>query len=101
MPVTLEDLLAKRPVNRQRVDILKHLMITLSRAYKLRELREAKGLTQNELAERIGVSQRQVSKIEHGDLDSTKIGTIRSYLEAVGGELELDFVVGDARIQVA
>ena len=53
------------------------------------------------MAERIGVSQRQVSKIERGDLDSTKVGTIRSYLHAVGGDLALEYVTGDQRIQVA
>ena len=42
-----------------------------------------------------------LSKIEHGDLDSAKVGTIRGYLEAVGGGLALEFVVGDARIQIA
>lgn len=30
-----------------------------------------------------------------------KVGTIRSYLEAVGGELALEYVLGDQRIQVA
>lgn len=54
-----------------------------------------------QLAERIGVGQRQVSKIEHGDLDSTKVGMIRNYLEAVGGELSIEYVMGDQRIQVA
>ena len=68
---------------------------------RLRELREKTGLTQAQLAERIGVGQRQVSKIEHGDLDSAKVGTIRSYLEAVGGELTLEYVMGDERMQVA
>ena len=71
------------------------------RAYRLRELREQAGLTQQQLAQRIGVGQRQVSKIEHGDLESAKIGTIRSYLEAVGGGLAIEYVSGDQRIQVA
>lgn len=69
--------------------------------YRLRELREQAGLTQAQLAERIGVGQRQVSKIEHGDLDSAKVGTIRNYLEAVGGELTLEYMIGDQRMQVA
>ncbi|CAI7674904.1 unnamed protein product [Penicillium discolor] len=47
------------------------------RAYRLRELRERLGLSQAQLAERIGVGQRQVSKIENGDLDSARIGTRR------------------------
>ncbi|WEG10664.1 helix-turn-helix transcriptional regulator [Microbacterium horticulturae] len=71
------------------------------RAYRLRELREALGLTQEELAERIGVGQRQVSKIENGDLDSARVGTIRKYLEAVGGDLVVEYVSGDRRLQVA
>lgn len=40
------------------------------------------------------------SKIERGGLDSAKVGTIRSYLEAVGGELALDYVMGEQRVQV-
>jgi len=67
------------------------------RAYQLRELREATGLTQEELAARIGVGQRQVSKIERGDLDNAKVGTIRKYLEAVGGDLVVEYVSGDQR----
>ncbi|WP_223841847.1 helix-turn-helix domain-containing protein [Kocuria sp. cx-455] len=59
-------------------------MLAEVRAYHLRDLGEGAGLTQAQLAERIGVGQRQVSKIERADLDSAKVGTIRSYLEAVG-----------------
>lgn len=51
-------------------------MLAEVRAYRLRELREQAGFTQAQLVERIGVWQRQVSKIERGDLDSAKIGTI-------------------------
>ncbi len=76
-------------------------MLAEVRAYRLRELREDAGLTQQELADRIGVSQRQVSKIEHGELDNAKVGTVRRYLEAVGGGLALEYVIGDERVQVA
>lgn len=101
MSVSLKDFVAEHPVNRERVDAHKERMLAEVRAYRLRELREEAGLTQAQLAERIGVGQRQVSKIEHGDLDSTKIGTIRNYLEAVGGGLSIEYVLGDQRIQVA
>ena len=101
MALTREQLLAKRPVDRKRVEAHKERMLGEVRAYRLRELREARGLTQEELAERIGVGQRQVSKIEHGDLDNTRIGTIRKYLEAVGGDLVVEYVSGDRRLQVA
>lgn len=101
MALSREQLLAKRPVNRQRVEAHKERMRGEIRAYRLRELREALGLTQEELAERIGVGQRQISKIEHGELDNAKIGTIRKYLEAVGGSLVVEYVSGDQRLQVA
>ncbi|MDO4260198.1 MAG: helix-turn-helix domain-containing protein [Actinomycetaceae bacterium] len=98
---TLEELQAKRPVDRALIEHHKRIMLDQVRAYRLRELREHAGLTQSELAERIGVGQRQVSKIENGDLENTKLGTIRGYLEAVGGSMELDYVMGDQRIRVA
>lgn len=101
MTMTLKDFVAERPVDRERVEAHKERMLAEVRAYRLRELREQAGLTQAQLAERIGVGQRQVSKIEHGDLDSAKIGTIRNYLEAVGGLLAIEYVIGDQRIQVA
>lgn len=101
MSLTREQLLAERPVNRARVEAHKFHMLSEVRAYRLRELREATGLSQTELAKIIGVGQRQVSKIENGDLDNARVGTIRKYLEAVGGDIAVEFVSGDQRLQVA
>lgn len=101
MALTPEQLLEKRPVNRARVDAYKARMRGEVRAYRLRELREQLGLTQEQLAQRIGVGQRQVSKIENGDLDNARISTVRKYVEAVGGNLVIEYVVGDSRLQVA
>ena len=101
MAKTLSDFLIEHPVDREQVEKHKRRMLAEVRAHRLRELREGAGLTQAQLAERIGVGQRQVSKIESGDLDNTKIGTIRSYLQAVGGEMTIEYVLGDQRIQVA
>lgn len=104
MARTYEDYLAEHPLSeeeRAEVEAHKRRMVAEVRAYRLRELREEAGLTQVQLAERIGVGQRQVSKIENGDLDSARVGTVRGYLEAVGGELALEYVLGDERIQVA
>lgn len=101
MAMTLEELAAKYPVDESLVQTYREQMLSEVRAYRLRELRERAGLTQAQLAARIGVGQRQVSKIERGDLDSARIGTIRKYLNAVGGELAIEYVVGDQRTQVA
>lgn len=101
MAKTLSDFLTEHPVDREQVEKHKQRMLTEVRAYRLRELREEAGLTQAQLAERIGVGQRQVSKIENGDLDSAKIGTIRNYLQAVGGDMAIECVIGDDRVHVA
>lgn len=97
----LEEFLKENPIDREAVEGYKEAMLNEVRAYKLRELREVAGFTQQQLAERIGVSQRQVSKIERGDVENAKVGTIRKYLEAVGGALSLDFVYAGTRTQVA
>lgn len=104
MALSYEEYMAKRsvrPEDRAEIDAHKERMLAEVRAYRLRELREQAGFTQAQLAERIGVGQRQVSKIESGDLDSAKVGTIRRYLEAVGGRLAVEYVLGDQRVQVA
>ena len=97
----LADFPTEHPVNRENVEAYKGRMLAEVRAYHLRELREGAGLTQQQLADRIGVSQRQVSKIEHGDIDNAKVGTIRGYLAAVGGGLALEYVTDEVRVQVA
>ena len=101
MALSLKDFVAEHPVDRERVDAHKERMLAETRANRLRELREDAGLKQAQLAARSGVGQRQVSKIEHGDLDNAKVGTIRNYLEAVGGGLSIEYVLGDHRVQVA
>lgn len=104
MGTSIDQYLAAHPVTvaeRAEIDAHKERMLTGVRAYRLRELRQQAGLTQAQLAVRIGVGQRQISKIERGEIDSAKIGTIRTYLEAVGGRLSVEYVVGDERVQVA
>jgi predicted transcriptional regulator len=101
MAMTLDDFLVSHPVDRELVEVHKARMLAEVRAYQLRELREQAGLTQSEVAERIGVGQRQISKIERGDLNNARVGTIRGYLEAIGGAMAIEFVAGDAKLQIA
>ena len=99
--MTLEEQLAKRPVDLARVDAHKKRMLEEIRAYRLRELREASDLTQVELAGRLHVSQNRVSSIEHGDIERAQVDTLRRYVEAVGGRLRIEVELGDERIQIA
>ena len=51
----------------------------------LKELRVARGRTQLEVAEQLGATQPEVSKLEQrGDV---RLSTLRSYVEALGGSL--------------
>lgn len=57
-------------------------------AYRLAEIRKRRGLTQTEVAHRMGVSQRRVSAIEHGAEQATRT-TLAAYVTALGGRLRL------------
>ncbi|MDE8670206.1 XRE family transcriptional regulator [Pseudarthrobacter sp. H3Y2-7] len=101
MAKSVEEVLAKRPVDRAAVNAHKKRMVDEVRAYRLRELREAAELTQVELAGRLHVSQNRVSRIEHGDIDRAQVDTLRKYVEALGGRLRVEVELGDERIQIA
>jgi predicted XRE-type DNA-binding protein len=69
--------------------------------YKLRELRVSKNITQQELAEALGITQNRVSKFERLDLDKAEIRTIRRYLKALGGTLVLQVELEGKSFQLA
>jgi DNA-binding XRE family transcriptional regulator len=53
----------------------------------LRQLRKGRGVTQDEMAVRIGTSQGEISKLERrSDL---LVSTLEAYVEALGGTLDL------------
>ncbi|HEY5856663.1 MAG TPA: helix-turn-helix transcriptional regulator [Aldersonia sp.] len=101
MAKNLEQMLAERPVDRAAVEAHKARMIDEVRAYRLQELRKSVSMTQEQLAERLGVGQNRVSNIEHGDLERVRIDTLRRYVEAVGGSLRVEVELGDERFQIA
>lgn len=101
MAIDLQELLAKRPVDRAVVDAHKKRLLDEVRAYRLRELRESSHLTQAELAHRLQVSQNRVSRIEHGEIEHAQVDTLRRYVEAVGGHLRIEVELGDERVQIA
>ena len=70
------------------------------RAQRLVEIREASGLNQTDVANRLGVPQFCVSRIERGDIDRTEIATVRAYVGALGGEVEIVAKFGDERFTI-
>ncbi len=51
---------------------------------QLVEARQAAGLTQQELAKRLGVSQAQVARIEKRGYEAYALKTLRRYVQALG-----------------
>ena len=59
----------------------------LSDDLHLSQLRKARGLTQEAMADLLGVSQAEVSKMERRT--ELYVGTLRKFIEAMNGELVL------------
>jgi len=60
---------------------------------QLVEARQAAGLTQAEVAKRLGVSQAQVARIEKRGYDAYTLKTLRRYVESLGGQFSLRVAV--------
>lgn len=89
----LQEQVQARPGARERIERLKEEHLA---QVALHELRRRKSLSQQELARRLSVGQPAVSKIEHGT--DLRLSTIRNYVEAVGGELEIRVRLGDEEL---
>ncbi len=64
----------------------------------LAQLRHARELTQVQLAQALNVPQSTISKMEHRA--DVYLSTLRSYIEAMGGNLEIRAVFPDMEIVV-
>lgn len=60
---------------------------------QLVEARQAAGLTQEQMAQRIGVSQAQVSRIEKEGYDAYTLTTLRRYVKALGEGFTLEVTI--------
>ncbi|MCY3733373.1 MAG: XRE family transcriptional regulator, partial [Chloroflexi bacterium] len=72
------------PERRKRIDEEKSRLL---REMRLHELRRARELTQQELAERLRVNQPAVAKMEQRA--DVYVSSLRHYIEAVGGRLKV------------
>ena len=84
------------PESRSRAEVrAKELMAEML----LKEIRKFMGLTQEELARQLGVSQPSLSKLERQD--DMQVSTLRRLVEALGGQLEIiaHLPRGDIRIR--
>jgi DNA-binding XRE family transcriptional regulator len=58
---------------------------------QMRIARKQAGLTQGQVAEKLGVTQGWISRLEHADHDHT-LESVIAYLDAVGADLEFAVV---------
>ncbi len=70
----------------------------LLREMALSELREAVSLTQESLADALGVKQSSISKMERRS--DVYLSTLRRIIEAMGGELEIIAAMPDGRVYI-
>ena len=66
----------------------------LSIGEQLLELRAKAGLTQAEVAKRVGTTASAISRYENAEYDRYEIRTLRKIAEACGGKLHISFDVG-------
>ena len=90
----------RTPEDERRVETIKAEILAQVRAHRLAEVRKDHGLTQIDVAQAMDVTQGRVSTIEKGDLSRTEISTIRKYVEALGGEVEIVAKFGDVAVRL-
>lgn len=78
---------------RRRVRVEEH------KAAMLAELRRNLDLTQAAVAERLEVTQENVSQIERGEADM-RLSTLSRYVEALGGQLEVHAAFPEETIEL-
>jgi predicted XRE-type DNA-binding protein len=95
------DAIAQGRVDPARADAARKEMHDAVQAYRLAEIRKAQGHTrQADVASLMGVSQARVSKLEGGDLSRTEIGTLQSYVAALGGNLRIVADFGERTVEL-
>ncbi|WP_029150450.1 helix-turn-helix domain-containing protein [Microbacterium indicum] len=98
MARTWDELRGEVALDEESVEAAKQRLRGEVNAHALRELRDAYGLTQQQLADRLGISQKRVSRIERGDVRMNKIDTLMRYAEAVGARVHIELETGESSV---
>lgn len=91
----LQELIEKAGVSSAEVDAARADIERERTRYQLRALRKQAGLTQGELAALLGVSQNRISRLERGQAGRVLVSTLRRYVEALGGQLQVSMSLGE------
>jgi DNA-binding XRE family transcriptional regulator len=74
-------------------------MMDDARGWRLAEMRKRRGLTQEQVATRMGVSVARVSQIESDDVSTQDV--LNRFITALGGTLKLIADFGDEQLKIA
>lgn len=91
----LRDKVMARPGAEQRVAALREELLAEVGLYELRRSQE---VSQTQLAELLHISQGAVSKFENSD--DVRLSTLRQYIEALGGRLEVSARFDDRTVKL-
>jgi DNA-binding Xre family transcriptional regulator len=86
----LSEEVRSRPGAAEEIDARKRAIIA---AVRLNELRRQRGQTQAQLADLLGMTQANVSRIERSD--NLYLSTLADYVGALGGHIEINAVFDD------
>jgi DNA-binding XRE family transcriptional regulator len=67
-------------------------------ASRLAERRTALGLSQTDVAVRLGITKGRVSQIERGEVSTVDV--IARYVQALGGRLQISAIFGDDQLDL-
>ncbi len=86
------------PGNAEEVHLGAAALAARNRARTLTEQRTRLGLTQAQVAQRMGVRQERVSAIERAEPGATEVRTLAGYVQALGGRLDITADFGEERV---
>jgi DNA-binding XRE family transcriptional regulator len=86
------------PADAGRIEAAAASLAARNRGRSLAAQRERLGLTQAQVAGRMGITEDQVADIERAEAGATEVGVLGRYVEALGGRLEIVADFGEDRV---
>lgn len=86
----------ERAGGEQAVDAAKQELLATVVGHRLAEIRRTRGLTQQQVAERMGVTKGRISQIEQGKISGQDV--LARYAAAIGGRLHQAIYFDDGNI---
>lgn len=85
-PIPVDEVVSSLPAERK-AKIAARASELVAEEYALRDIRKARHITQEQVAERLGGKQVYISRLEKRS--DVKLSTLREYVRAIGGDLQL------------